>query len=77
MVPIELLLAQNQFCSGTIFGWIQLHSRFVLAMSFNLSRNASAMEKALRLLHDADYDLEECSSCLMREVIVSEARALD
>ena len=36
-----------------------------------------AMEKALRFLADADRSLEECSLCLMCEVIVSEAQAAE
>ena len=46
-------------------------------MSFNLSRNAVAMERALGFLADAEGSLEDCSSCLARDVIVSEAQAAE
>ena len=46
-------------------------------MSFNLSRNAVAMERALGFLADAERSLEDCSSCLARDVIVSEAQAAE
>ena len=36
-----------------------------------------AMERALSLLADAERALEDCSSCLAREVIVSEAQAAE
>ena len=49
----------------------------VQLMSLNLSRNVVAMEKALRHLAEAERSLEECSSCLVRDVIVSEAQAAD
>ena len=48
-----------------------------LLMSLNLSRNAVAMEKALSHLADAERALEDCSSCLVRDVIVSEAQAAE
>ena len=35
------------------------------------------MEKALRHLAEAERYLEECSSCLVRDVIVSEAQAAE
>ena len=41
-----------------------------LLMSFNLNRNAVAMERALGHLADAERALEDCSSCLVRDVIV-------
>ena len=46
-----------------------------LLMSLNLSRNAVAMERALGFLADAERALEDCSSCLARDVIVSEAQS--
>ena len=46
-------------------------------MSLNLSRNAVAMEKALGFLADAERALEDCSSCLARDVIVSDAQATE
>ena len=46
-------------------------------MSLNLSRNAVAMERALGFLADAERALEDCSSCLARDVIVSEAQAAE
>ena len=46
-------------------------------MSLNLSRNAVAMERALGYLADAEQALEDCSSCLARDVIVSEAQAIE
>ena len=49
----------------------------VQLMSLNLSRNVVAMEKALRHLAEAERSLEECSSCLVRDVIVSEAQAAE
>ena len=48
-----------------------------LLMSLNLSRNAVAMERALGLLADAERALEDCSSCLVCDVIVSEAQAAE
>ena len=48
-----------------------------LLMSLNLSRNAVAMERALGHLADAERALEDCSSCLVRDVIVSEAQAAE
>ena len=48
-----------------------------LLMSLNLSRNAVAMERALGYLADAERALENCSSCLARDVIVSEAQAAE
>ena len=48
-----------------------------LLMSFNLSRNAVAMERALGFLADAERALDDCSSCLARDVIVSEAQATE
>ena len=48
-----------------------------LLMSLNLSRNAVAMERALGFLADAERALEDCSSCLARDVIVSEAQAAE
>ena len=35
------------------------------------------MEKALRHLAEAEKSIEECSSCLVRDVIVSEAQAAE
>ena len=46
-------------------------------MSLNLSRNAVAMERALGFLADAEGSIEDCSSCLARDVLVSEAQALN
>ena len=46
-------------------------------MSFNLNRNLAAMGRALTLLADAEQSLDECSSCLLRDVIVSEAQAVE
>ena len=46
-------------------------------MSLNLSRNAVAMERALGFLADAERALEDCSSCLASDVIVSEAQAAE
>ena len=46
-------------------------------ISFNSSRNAVAMEKAFGFLADAERALEDCSSCLARDVIVSEAQATE
>ena len=46
-------------------------------MSFNLSRNLAAMGRTLTLLADAKQSLDECSSCLLRDVIVSEAQAVE
>ena len=46
-------------------------------MSLNLSRNAVAMERALGFLADAERALDDCSSCLARDVIVSEAQATE
>ena len=46
-------------------------------MSLNLSRNAVAMQRALGFLADAEGSLEDCSSCLARVVIVSEAQATE
>ena len=46
-------------------------------MSLNLSRNAVAMERALGFLADAERALEDCSSCLARDVIVAEAQAAE
>ena len=48
-----------------------------LLMSLNLSRNAVAMERALGFLADAERALDDCSSCLARDVIVSEAQATE
>ena len=48
-----------------------------LLMSLNLSRNAVGMERALGSLADAERSLEDCSSCLVRDVIVSEAQAAE
>ena len=48
-----------------------------LLMSLNLSRNAVAMERALGFLADAERALEDCSACLARDVIVSEAQATE
>ena len=36
-----------------------------------------AMDRALSLLGDAERALDECASCLVRDVIVSDAQALD
>ena len=47
----------------------------VQLMSRNLSWNVVVMEKAWRHLADSERSLEECSSCLARDVIVSEAQA--
>ena len=49
----------------------------VQLMSLNLSRNVVAMEKALRHLEEAERSLDECSSSLVRDVIVSEAQAAE
>ena len=46
-------------------------------MSLNLSRNAVAMQRALGFLADAEGSLEDLSSCLARDVIVSEAQAAE
>ena len=46
-------------------------------MELNLSRNAAAVHKSLDMLAEADRMIEECSACLLREVIVSEAKATD
>ena len=46
-------------------------------MSLNLSRNAVAMERALGFLADAERSIDDCSSCLARDVIVSEAQAAE
>ena len=46
-------------------------------MELNLSRNAAAISKSVNLLADADKMIDECSACLLREVIVSEAQAAD
>ena len=46
-------------------------------MSLNLSRIAVAMERALGFLADAERALEDCSSCLARDVIVSKAQAAE
>ena len=46
-------------------------------MSLNLSRNAVAMQRALGFLADAEESLEDLSSCLARDVIVSEAQAAE
>ena len=46
-------------------------------MSLNLSRNAVAMERALSHLADAESAIDDCASCLARDVIVSEAQAAD
>ena len=46
-------------------------------MSLNLSRNAVAMERALSYLADAESSIDDCASCLARDVIVSEAQAAD
>ena len=46
-------------------------------MSVDLSRNAVAMERAWGFLADAERTLEDCSSCLARDVIVSEAQAAE
>ena len=46
-------------------------------MSLNLSRNAVAMERALGFLADPERALEDCSSCLASDVIVSEAQAAE
>ena len=48
-----------------------------LLMSLNLSRNAVAMERALSYLADAESSIDDCASCLARDVIVSEAQAAD
>ena len=48
-----------------------------LLMSLNLSRNAVAMERALSFLADAERSIDDCSSCLARDVIVSEAQAAE
>ena len=48
-----------------------------LLMSLNLSRNAVAMEKALSFLADAERSIDDCASCLARDVIVSEAQAAE
>ena len=50
-------------------------SRITDVMSLNLSRNAVAMERAMRLLTDAERSLEACSQCLLSEVVVLEAQA--
>ena len=46
-------------------------------MLFNLSRNAVAMERALSYLADAESSIDDCASCLARDVIVSEAQAAE
>ena len=46
-------------------------------MSLNLSRNAVAMERALSYLAEAERSIDDCASCLARDVIVSEAQAAD
>ena len=46
-------------------------------MSLNLSRNAVAMERALSYLADAESSIDDCASCLARDVIVSEAQAAE
>ena len=46
-------------------------------MSLNLSRNAVAMERALSYLADAERSIDDCASCLTRDVIVSEAQAAE
>ena len=46
-------------------------------MSLNLSRNAVAMERALSFLADAERSIDDCASCLARDVIVSEAQAAE
>ena len=48
-----------------------------LLMSLNLSRNAVAMERALSYLADAERSIDDCASCLARDVIVSEAQAAE
>ena len=48
-----------------------------LLMSLNLSRNAVAMERALSYLADAEGSIDDCASCLARDVIVSEAQAAE
>ena len=47
-----------------------------LLMSLNLSRNAVAMERALSLA-EAERSIDDCASCLARDVIVSDAPAAD
>ena len=46
-------------------------------MSLNLSRNLAAMGRALTLLADAEQSVDDCSYCLLRDVIVSEAQAVE
>ena len=46
-------------------------------MSLNLRRNLAAMGRALSLLADAEQSLDDCSYCLLRDVIVSEAQAVE
>ena len=46
-------------------------------MSLNLSRNAVAMERALNYIADAESSIDDCASCLARDVIVSEAQAAE
>ena len=46
-------------------------------MSFNLNRNLVPMGRALDLLADSEQSLDECSSCFLRAVIVSEAQAVE
>ena len=46
-------------------------------MELKLSRNAAAISESMTLLADADRMIDECSACLLREVIVSEAQAVD
>ena len=46
-------------------------------MLLNLSQNAVAMDKALSHLAEAERSLEDCSTCLVRDVIVSEAQAAE
>ena len=61
---------------GSAFAVVRGHS-LTLLMSLNLSRNAVAMERALSYLADAESSIDDCASCLARDVIVSEAQAAD
>lgn len=46
-------------------------------MSLTLSRNAVAMERAIGMLTEAARHIDDCMSCLLRDVIVSEAHAAE
>ena len=77
MQMLEDDLSHNTACGSALRQVRGAASPTDLLMSLNLSRNAVAMERALGFLADAERALDDCSSCLARDVIVSEAQATE